>query len=151
MSARPSTGADQDVGRLDVAMHQAALVRGVERGRNRGGDSLDLVHVQLAPVDDLAQVRAWYEAHRQVEDALELPATMNGNDVRVLQRCGQPGFGLEARDGVRVLGVLGRNDLQRHGAVQRRVRGLVDHAHPTAGDDSLDPVAREQRAGLECN
>ncbi len=33
--------ADQDVGRLDVAVHQPALVRGVERRADRGGDARD--------------------------------------------------------------------------------------------------------------
>jgi hypothetical protein len=140
---------DQDVGRLHVAVHQPALVRGIERRGNRVGDSLDAVHIELAPVDDLAQVGARHEAHRQVEDALEFPAPVNGDDVRMLQRGRQPGLGLEARDRLRVLGVLGRDDLQRHGPIQLRVRRLVDHAHPAPVEHSLDAVAREQRAGRE--
>ena len=48
--------AQQDVGRLDVAMHQPALVRRIERRRDRGGDALDLVDIQPALVDDLPEV-----------------------------------------------------------------------------------------------
>src|SRR4029453_7394116 len=38
--------AEQDVGRLDVAVHQPAVVRRVEGGSDRGGDALDLVEIQ---------------------------------------------------------------------------------------------------------
>ena len=54
---------------------------------------------------------------------------------------------LEARDRIRVLGVLGRDDLQRHRAVELDVGGLVDDAHPAAVEHALDPVAREQGPG----
>ena len=63
--------AEQDVGRLDVAMHQAALVRGVERRGDRGGDALDRVEVEPALVDDLPQVGAGHEAHGEVEHAVD--------------------------------------------------------------------------------
>ena len=107
------------------------------------------VQVELAPVDDLAQVGARHEAHGQVEHALELAAAMDRDDVRVLERGRQARLGLEAGDRVRVLGVLGRDDLQRHGAVQIGVGGLVDDAHPAAIEHALDAVARELRARLE--
>jgi hypothetical protein len=123
-------------------------VRCVERGRDCGGDARDPGQVQLALVDHGAQVGAGHEAHRQVEDSLELAAAVDRDDVRVLERGRQPRLGLEARDRVRVLGVLGRDDLQRHGAVQVGIRRLVDDAHAAAVEHPLDAIARELRARL---
>ena len=140
---------DQDVGRLDVAVHEPALVRRVERRCDRTHHSLNPVEVQLAPVDDVAQVGARHEAHRQVEDALELAAAVDRDDVGMLERRREPSLGLETGHRVRVLGVLGRDDLQRHGALEVDVGGLVDNPHPAAVEDALDPVAGEQRAGLQ--
>ena len=80
------------------------------------------VEIEVPVVDDLAQVRAGHEAHRQVEHAVVLAAAVDRDDVRVLQRGREPGLGLEAGHRVGVLGVLGRDDLQRHGAVQLDVR-----------------------------
>ena len=141
--------ADQDVGRLDVAVHQAALVRGVERRGDRGRHALHAVQVELALVDDVAQVRAGHEAHRQVEHAVVFAAAVDRDDVRVLQRGRQPRLGLEAGHRVGVLGVLRRDDLQRHGAVELGVGRLVDDPHPAAVEHPLDRVARELRARLQ--
>ena len=139
---------DQDVGRLDVAVHQSALVRRVEGRRHRAHDALDPVETELAPVDDLSQVRAWHVTHRQIEDALVLAAAVDRDDVGMLERRRQAGLRLEAGHGVRVLGVLGRDDLQCHRALEFRIRGLVDQAHPAAVEDAVDAVAGEQRARL---
>ena len=141
--------ADQDVGRLDVAVHEPAVVSGVECAGDRGDHTPDLIHAELAAIDDLAQVRARHEAHREVEHAVVLAAAVDRDDVGVLQRGREPGLGLEAGDRVRVLGVLGRDDLQRHGAVQLRVGGLVDHAHAAAIEHALDAVAGKLGARLE--
>ena len=140
--------ADQDVGRLDVAVHQSALVRRVEGRRHRAHHPLDPVETELAPVDDLSQVRAWHVTHRQIEDAVVLAAAVDRDDVGMLERRRQPGLRLEAGHGVRVLRVLGRDDLQCDRALELRVGGLVDQAHPAAVEDAIDAVAGEQRPRL---
>ena len=140
--------ADQDVGRLDVAVHQSALVRRFEGRRHRAHHPLDPVEIELAPVDDLSQVGAWHVTHRQIEDAVVVAAPVDRDDVGMLERRGQPGLRLEAGHGVRVLRVLGRDDLQGHRALEFRVGGLVDQTHPAAVEDALDAVPGEQRARL---
>ena len=60
-----------------------------------------------------------------------------------------PSLALEAGDRIWVLGVLGRDDLQRHGAVELDVGGLVDDPHSAASHDPLDPVARKLRARIK--
>ena len=141
--------ADEDVGGLDVAMHQAALVRGVERGGHRRDDAQHALEGQLAAVDDLAQVGPGDEAHREVQDAAILAAAVDGDDVRVLERCREPSLRLEPPHRVRVLRVLGRDDLQRDGPVEVLVGRAVDDAHPAAIDHAVDAIAREDRTGLQ--
>ena len=44
---------------------------------------------------------------------------------------------------------LGQERLQRRFAVQDRVLGLVDRAHPAAAERARDPVAGDRRPGSE--
>jgi hypothetical protein len=75
----------QDVGRLDVAVHEAGGVGGVQ-GRGNGGEKgNDPLAGQLPfPLYDRAQVTARRDPHRQVEHAVSLAGGVDGNDVRVV-------------------------------------------------------------------
>ena len=146
---RVAAAGDEDVGGLDVAVDEALRVRGVQGAGHLRDDVRDPTQLHRLRVDDLAQVRARHEAHRQVEDALELTAAMDRHYVRVLERRGQAALGLEASDGGLVLRVLGRDDLQRDLAIEVGVDGLVDDAHAAPVQQPLDAVAGEHRAGLE--
>ena len=46
-----------------------------------------------------------------------------------------------------VLGQLGREQLQRHLAVEREIVGAVNNTHTTTTEQRLDPVARELGTG----
>ena len=140
---------DQDVRRLDVAVHQSARVRGVERAGDLGQDDARHLEREGTAIDHAAQVRPGHEAHREVEHALLLAAAMDGHDVRVLEGRRQARLGPEARGRVLVLHPLGRDQLQRHGAIEIDVHRLVDDAHPAAVEQPVDPVAGEHRAVLE--
>ena len=122
---------------------------GVECRGHRRHDALHAVEAELAAVDHLAQVRAGHEAHRQVEDAAILAAAMDGDDVRMLERCREPCLRLEAAHRVRVLRVLGRDDLQRDRPAEVLVGRAVDDSHPAAIEHAVDAVAREERSRLE--
>src|SRR5919112_1777154 len=74
---------------------------------------------------------------------------MDRDDVGVLERRRESRLGLEASDGIGVLRVLGRDDLQRDGPVELLVGRPVDHAHPATLQQALDAVTREERARLE--
>ena len=140
---------DQDVGRLDVAVHESARVRGVERARDLGQDDAGRLEGQGTAIDHAAQVRPRHEAHGEVEHALLLAAAMDRHDVRVLEGGRQARLGPEARRRVVVLHPLGRDQLQRHGPIQIDVHRLVDDAHAPAIEQSVDPVAGEDGAVLE--
>ena len=140
---------DQDVGRLDVAVHEPAPVRGVERAADLRDDDAGRLEGQRAAIDHPAQVRPRHEAHRQVEHAVLLAAAVDGHDVRVLERGRQARLGPEACRRVLVLHPLRRDELERHGAIEVDVHRLVDDAHAPAVEQPVDPVAGEHGAVLE--
>ena len=78
---------DQHVGRLDVAVHEAAAVRGVERRRDLPDEPHGALGREPAlALDELAQVGALHVAHGEVEDAVGLAGLVDGDDVRVVDR-----------------------------------------------------------------
>jgi hypothetical protein len=137
---------DEDVGRLNVPVDQSQRMRGVERVGDVGGDPRHPRQGHRTAINDVTQVRAGHEAHRQVEDAILLAAAVDRHDVGVFERGRQSSLRLEPGDGGGILRVLGCDDLQRHGAVEVDVDGLVDDAHPAAVEHAHDPIAREDRS-----
>ena len=78
----------QDVGRLDVAMDQVALVRSVKGTCNLTDEMHRARGRQRSAVDGLAQVRSLHPAHRDVESAVGLARLVHRDDVRVIDRRG---------------------------------------------------------------
>ena len=85
-------------------------------------------------------------AHRDVQLARDLAGVVDRDDVRVVDRGGQPGLAQEALAEALVLRELGREDLQRDRPFEREVVGAVDDPHPAPADQRLDPVAGELAA-----
>ena len=83
----PARLVDEDVRRLDVAMHDLTRVRGVERSR-RLSDDLECAlggELRLAR-DQRLQVVAFDVAHCDEEDAVDLARVVDRDHVRVLDR-----------------------------------------------------------------
>ena len=148
----PPARGDQQVGRLDVAVHDAGVVCGADRVgglRHQVADHLGVERPAAAqqrrerlPVDELhdqerpGQVGAVGRAEQR-----GLPDVVDGRDARVVQRRGVPGLGLEPGAEQRVVGVLGLEHLHRDRPAQRGVGGAPDLAHATGRDAGLEPVA----------
>ena len=121
-----------DVRRLDVTVHDVAVVRVGEAVGDLGGDvQRQLDRQRLARGQDRAQLLAFQELHGHVGHALGLADVVDGDDVRMVQPPGRARLLVEARF---VLGhlVLGQGEvdgLDRHDAVEHRVARLVDDAH----------------------
>ena len=130
-------GVDQDVPRLDVTVHQAGGVRGVQGRGHRGDDRRRPVRPQPAlPFDDHPQVVAGHEAHRDEQHAARLARVVDGDDVRVVHR----------RDRACLAGepplhqVVPGQQLQRHHPAEPLVAGPVHRRHPAHADQLLEPV-----------
>ena len=87
--------------------------------------------------------------HDQVVAAGLMSHVEDGADVRMAERCDRAGLALEACAGVAVVGAVRRKDLDRDDAVEPRVVGAIDLAHPARADRREDfirpePSARDQ-------
>ena len=125
-------------------MDEPARVCRVERSGRSARAILTARAGSNGPVaEQLLQVGAVDEAHREVELAVDLAGVVDGDDVRVLERGRQPGLAQEALTERAIGGEVRGEQLQRDVAVEREIARAVDDAHPTTADDRLDPVAGE--------
>ena len=128
-------------------MHQARLVGRVERSRDRADDACHTPHRRHPlGLDQLAQIGAVDQPHRDVEQLAFLPGVVDRDHVGVVDRRRQARFAPKAltEDGV---GREARGDhLQRPRGVERYVARPVDDTHPAAAELGLDPVAGELRS-----
>ena len=135
---------DQDVAGLDVAVHEPASVRRVERPRHLRDDRERPPRLQRpGAAQERAQIAALDVAHGQERRPLSVAGVIDRDDVRVIERGRDPRLAQEALPERVLVHKLGRQDLQRHLALQPLVLGEVHRAHRPAPDHRLDAVSRE--------
>jgi hypothetical protein len=123
----------ENVGRLDVAMQQMALVGVVERVGNRRHDFERFVrgHAERVPVPHQPSgVRALDVIHRDPELAVVLSSIMDGDDMRMPEGSGEVGFASETSPVVRIGADVGREDFQGLPLGQPGMPDEVNLAHP---------------------
>ena len=135
---------EQHVARLDVAVHEPLLVRGVEGRRDlpHDGDGPRGLE-RSALVQQRAQIGPLHVAHRDEQVAAGGAGLVDRDHVRVVERRGEPGLADEPLPEAFVLGELGREHLERDLPLEPVVLGEVDDAHAAAAERALDPVARD--------
>ena len=115
-----SPALDEDVGRLDVAVDEPALVGGVERRGDRVDDSRSVPRFERPlAVQDAAQIGAVDQVHRHEQQPVLLPRVVDRDDVRVSDRDRDPRLLGEAAAKTLVGGERRRDDLQRDEMVER--------------------------------
>jgi hypothetical protein len=97
------------------------------------------------PLEVLGQAAAGYELQDEVRPARGLADVVNLDDVGVLQAGDRRGLGAKAGQALRAGLGPGQHHLQRHGAIEAELPGLVDHAHAAASQLPQDLVARHRR------
>ena len=145
----PAVGGDQDVARLDVAVHEPGAVRGVERGGDARADvDRELGAEPLLRVEQLAQALAVDELHHDGLAALVLEHVVDGDDVRVAQPGDGDGLATEPLGDDRVGGEVGLEPLDGDLAVERRCRwpATPRPCRPERGGAPAGSAAREQFA-----
>ena len=135
----PLAGQD-DVLRLEVAMHDAALVRGLQRGGNRPRDVERPRLAERSRAELLAQCPA-LEIFGGDEDLIaDFFERKHGGDRRMGERGGGARFLAQARAHPIVPEQVRGQCLQRDRALQPRVACEVDDSHAATPDNPLDPI-----------
>jgi hypothetical protein len=118
------------------------LLQGDRELADEGGD---LAHGQRLGrgVEQRGQRLAFDKGHRQVRPAADLAKVVDGTQVGVLQRGGRAGLAVEALEDQ--WSVIRREvwHLEGNGALELRIVGQVDGAHPAAAEFFLNAVATE--------
>ena len=141
---------DEQVRRLDVAVHEAGPVDRVQRGGGLRDDRRGLGRIERAAVaNQRAQVVAGHEPHRDVRDPVVLAGRVHRDHVRVVDAGRGARLGQKARADVVVVEQLRRDHLQRHDPVEIELERAIDDAHPAPANERLDPVSGDHRAGSE--
>ena len=142
---------DQDVARLDVAVHQARGVGDLQRAAGL------LEHVECVPqrqpsgaLDHGVQRLAVDQLHHQVGGAarvveLGLAVVVDAGDAGVVEHGDRAGLGAEPLDELGVGRELGLEHLDGDLAAEPGVQALPHLAHAAGGDEPLQPVAVGQR------
>ena len=105
---RAAVGVDEHVGGLQVAMHDARVVRVLQAVPDLAQVAPRGKRVQRAALHDVAQRSAADQGHRQVGDALGHLEVVDGEDVRVVELGERLRLGLESLDEALVLEQLRR-------------------------------------------
>src|SRR6185436_11304683 len=138
---------DEQVLRLQVAVDDAALVRGGKPARdlNRVVDRLGRRDPPLL-LQAVAQRLALEQLHHRVDDARFVADVVDGEDVGMIERGHRPRLALEAREAIGGgVGLRGK-DLDRDLAPEPRVVGAIDLAHAAPADRAEDLVRAEAGA-----
>src|SRR5436190_19691910 len=141
---RVAVRTQHDVLRFDVAMHDAGLVRGSQRGGHLDCDFQCIVQIHPPTHQRRAQCYTFYELGRD-----ELPGSLradlvNRQNVWMIQGRGSARLGFEPAE----LGLVRRQmlweKLKRNLASEPLVSREIDFAHPAYTEQRFDPVVTDR-------
>ena len=143
---------EEDVLGLEVAMHDAEVVRGPHRGHHLREDPRALRGVEAPSLREPPRERLSLEEvhHHERRAVLELEEVAHVDHVRVVDGGRRPGLAQEPLSVVLALTVLPEEELERHRASRQGVGRRPYLAHPALSDEALEPIpAREHRTGFD--
>jgi hypothetical protein len=138
----------QQVLRLDVTMHNPALVRKLQRLAEWWYDRERLLRRQLPGAKQLTQVHAVHVLHQQIEKAVRLAEIMDCDDVRMVQPGERLRLAGEPLRESRLLAPLRREELQGDKAPQGFLPRLVHDPHTAAAEALENLQLRKVRCDL---
>ena len=143
------SGSDLDIGRLEIAVDDALLVRRFERFGDllRGGQRL--VNRHRALCDAIRQCRPLDQLHHERDGVTGLLQPMDLGDVGMVERGEDFGLALEARQPLGIARHRLRQYLDCDRALQIGVRRPIHLSHPALADLGGDFIRAEAGAGRE--
>ena len=136
---RAAAAVDHDVGRLQVSMQHALVVRRREPGAELARD-LDRLVLRKPPdaPQERRQVLAVDVLHREEVPSLDLADVVDAADVRMRDAARVAHLGVEAFDPGGLRRQLFRQELQGDRLPEFQIVGAVDLAHASAADEPDD-------------
>ncbi len=128
-------------------MNDAGAVCCIECTRQLDRTAECEVERERALLEPLGERLAIEVLHDQICRAVLFADVVQRADVRVVELGNRARFTIEALAETRVGGERVRQDLDRDGAVETGIAGLVDLAHTAGTDRALNLVGTEARAG----
>ena len=135
---------EHHVVRLEIAMHDALLVRRMESQRDLDGDVERFTDRQRTAADVLAQRRAVDKFHRDERRAVTLADVVDGQNMRVIERRGGSRFVREAAQTIGIL-INVTQHLDGDDAFETVVHRAIDDTHAAFADKRQDLVRAEPR------
>jgi hypothetical protein len=133
---------EQDVVRLDVAVHDATLVRIAQRAADIAQDAHGLRNGKRSDAREPAAERfPFHERHCVVGDAICLAGGEHRDDLRLLEARGELDLALEAVD-VDARQQIGRQHLHHDLPPQRGLLGQEHRGHASPAELALEEVGR---------
>ncbi len=125
---------DEQVGRLDVPVNDAAAMRRVERLAHLPGKVQHPRGRQRSFFDQLLEGAPFEQLHHDERLAVVFAELVNRTDVRVLQRRRQAGLALESGQPFGRRDRLGAQQLDGDLAAKLEVFGAIDDSHATLAE-----------------
>src|SRR5271169_3198692 len=134
---------DEDVRRLDVAMHDSSGMSGVECVGDLDGEREKDLCFQRTSRNAVSQGHAIQKFHSDERLAVLLAKIVDGANIGVVQRgCGLR-FALKAGECLLIPGNVLRQELEGDKAMEAGVLGFVDDAHAAGAEFLEDAVVRD--------
>jgi hypothetical protein len=130
--------ANEEVGRLDVAVDETRVVRMLEARARLHTKRDDALGRQLP---GLGQGRARDAFHDDERPAVLVAGVIHTHDVRMREAAREPSFAHEAPHEVVVAPQMLGQELDRHAALELGIVSEVHDGHPAAAELALDPIA----------
>ena len=142
-NVRLASAIDQDVGGLQIAVQDAALMRVVNRAAHFGQQAHAFTRRSQEPRYFAREAVPLDELHAEEVAALMLTDLVNGNDIRVIEARRRLDLVVKAVQFARRRKLAGQDHLEGDRPIQADLAGLVDDAHAAAGDFRLQLVVAE--------
>ena len=144
---------EQQVAGLDVAVHDAGVVRGVERrGSLAQPAQCGCMRNLTVRLQTVAQRAPAHDLHHHEDAVLVLADVVDGDHVRVRREPGGSAcFALETAARALVLAQVRSQHLDRDVAAQQLIVRLPDARHPAVGEMTNDAVAVGQGDAFRCH
>jgi len=132
---------EQDVRRFDVAVDDSIFVGVGESPTDAGNEAHGFHGIDGDAVGGVMDRLARHELHDEVEHSADLAKVIHADEIGMIEAGHGLGFRLEASSEGCIRTELGRQDFNRHRAIQRPLGRAIDGPHAAGGDEGFDVIA----------